>query len=157
FAIIADTHVNPDDDHNSSPWKTNRLANARARAVVAQLNALAPDFVVHLGDMVHPVPSQPTCAAAVQRFRALFADLKAPLHPMPGNHDVGDKPTPWSPAACINLEFLAHYREHFGKDYWAFDHRGCRFVAINSESLNSGTEDESAQWAWLDQQLSAGG
>src|SRR5439155_18459158 len=80
FAVVADTHVNPDDDRSSSPWRTNGLANARARAVVAQLNALEPDFVVHLVDIVHPLPSQPTYAAAARRSRAPLSDTQAPLY-----------------------------------------------------------------------------
>ena len=153
FAVVADTHVNPDDDRSSSPWRTNALANARARAVVAQLNALEPDFVVHLGDMVHPLPSQPSYAAAARRFHALLADLQAPLYLVPGNHDVGDKPTPWTPAAPVNAHFLNLYRAQFGSDHYAFDHRNCRFIVMNGPILNSGLADEHAQWSWLEQQL----
>ncbi len=107
FAVVADTHVNPEDGQSSSPWRTNRLAEG----------------------------------------------LRAPLHLVSGNHDVGDKPTPWSPAAPVNARFLAIYREHFGKDVYAFEHRGCRFVVINSQVLNSGLIDEHDQWMWLERQL----
>jgi predicted phosphodiesterase len=153
FAVIADTHVNPDDGQSSSPWQTNRLANWRALSVVAQLNALKPDFVIHLGDMVHPVPSQAGYAAAARRFRALFKDLQMPLYLVSGNHDVGDKPIAWTPAVAVNYRFLAIYREHFGKDFYGFDHRGCRFIIINSQILNSGLSDEHEQWMWLEKQL----
>ena len=72
----------------------------RTRCVVAQLNALEPDFVIHLGDMVHPVPSQAGYAAAARRFHALFEALQMPLHLDSGNHDVGDKPIAWTPAVA---------------------------------------------------------
>lgn len=153
FAVIADTHVNPDDDRSSSPWQTNGLANSRSRSVVAHLNALKPDFVVHLGDMVHPVPSQAGYAAAARRFNALFSELQMPLHLVPGNHDVGDKPIAWTPAAAVSPHFLAIYREQFGQDFYAFDHHGCRFIVINSQILNSGLADERDQWTWLERQL----
>lgn len=153
FAVIADTHVNPDDGQSSSPWQTNRLANWRARSVVAQLNALKPDFVIHLGDMVHPVPSQAGYAAAARRFHALFKDLQMPLYFVSGNHDMGDKPIAWTPAVVVNSRFLAIYREHFGQDFYAFDHRGCRFIVINSQILNSGLSEEHEQWMRLEQQL----
>jgi predicted phosphodiesterase len=153
FAVIADTHVNPDDGQSSSPWQANRLANWRARSVAAQLNSLRPDFVVHLGDMVHPVPSQATYVAATRRFHALFRDLQMPLHLVPGNHDMGDKPIAWTPAVAVNQRFLAIYRERFGKDFYAFDHRGCRFIVIDSQILNSGLTDEHDQWTWLENQL----
>jgi 3',5'-cyclic AMP phosphodiesterase CpdA len=153
FAVIADTHVNPDDGQSSSPWQANRLANCRARSVVVQLNALKPEFVIHLGDMVHPVPSQATYVAATRRFHALFSDLQMPLHLVPGNHDVGDKPIAWTPAVAVNQRFLAIYREQFGKNFYAFDHRHCRFIVIDSQILNSGLIDEHDQWMWLETQL----
>jgi 3',5'-cyclic AMP phosphodiesterase CpdA len=153
FAVIADTHVNPDDGQSSSPWQANRLANWRARSVVVQLTALKPDFVIHLGDMVHPVPSQATYVAATRRFHALFSDLQMPLHVVPGNHDVGDKPIAWTPAVAVNPRFLAIYRERFGKNFYAFDHRGCRFIIIDSQILNSGLIDEHDQWVWFERQL----
>jgi predicted phosphodiesterase len=153
FAVIADTHVNPDDGQSSSPWQANRLANWRARSVVAQLNALKPDFVVHLGDMVHPVPSQGAYVTAAQRFHSLFSELQMPLHLVPGNHDEGDKPIAWTPAVAVNQQFLAIYREQFGKNFYAFDHRDCRFIIIDSQILNSGLIDEHDQWTWFETQL----
>ena len=74
FAVVGDTHINPEDDKSSSPWQTNRLANTRLRAVVAQINVLKPDFVVHLGDMVHPVPAAPKHLLAVNRFREIVSN-----------------------------------------------------------------------------------
>lgn len=153
FAVVADTHINPEDDRSSSPWPTNRHANARAAAVVETIKAMRPRFVVHVGDIVHPTPANPRFAEAVARFRALFANLDAPLHLVSGNHDVGDKPTAWSPAACITGEYLHQYREHFGPDHYAFDVDDCRFVILNSQLMNSGLPDEEVQWNWLGEQL----
>ncbi len=42
---------------------------------------------------------------------------------MPGNHDVGNSPSRRS---------FRSYRERFGEDHYAFDHKGCRFVAMDS-------------------------
>jgi predicted phosphodiesterase len=91
FAVVADTHMNQSEDYSSSPYSCNKLANARTRYVIAELNELAPDFVVHLGDIVHPVPELPTYDEAAEHFKTLTKDLRAPLHVVPGNHDVGDK------------------------------------------------------------------
>lgn len=156
FAVIADTHVNPIDGESSSPWEANRLANARTRAVAAHLATLDIAFVVHLGDMVHPVPAQPGYAQAADRFREAFARIVVPLHLIPGNHDIGDKPTPWTPAAPITAASLRAYRNQFGMDRHAFEHGGCRFVLMNSELLNAGTEEEAQQWAWLERELVPG-
>ncbi|MCH8883510.1 MAG: metallophosphoesterase [SAR324 cluster bacterium] len=155
FAVVADSHMNPRDDRTSSPWVTNRLANDRTRHVVHQLNRQQPAFVIHLGDMIHPVPVLPSYAPAAERFHRLLAGLNAPLHLVPGNHDVGDKPVAWMPAGNVSEDNLAQYRRHFGADYYAFDHEDCHFVVINAQIINSGFADEAAQRAWLEQDLEA--
>jgi 3',5'-cyclic AMP phosphodiesterase CpdA len=153
FALLSDTHLNPDDETSSSPWRANRLANRRAAAIVAMINRLQPDFVLHLGDVVHPVPGQPGFLPSVARFRAIFGPLAAPIRCLPGNHDIGDKPTAWMPAPVIAPAALEAYRAALGPDRDSFDHRGCRFVLLNAMLLNSALPDEAVQWAWLETQL----
>ncbi|HEY4121958.1 MAG TPA: metallophosphoesterase, partial [Byssovorax sp.] len=153
FAVIADSHLNPEEDVSSSPYATNRLANARARTVVRQLNAAMPAFVLHLGDIVHPVPKLASYADAAARFRELFAELEPRLLLIPGNHDVGDKPVAWAPAGIVCEPWIALYREHFGPDYQTFDFGGVHFVLIDAQVLNSGLPTEAAQRAWLEADL----
>ena len=63
YAIIADTHLRPGGE-SSSPWATNLMTNDRARWIIDQVNKSRSDLVLHLGDIVHPVPHQPSYAAA---------------------------------------------------------------------------------------------
>lgn len=149
FAVIADTHLNPVDDVSTSPWQTNAAANARSRAIVAELNAAGVDFVVHLGDMIHPIPSHPDYPVAAARFHAIFSDLAVPLYVVPGNHDVGDKPIAWTPAPAIDATFLATYREHFGNDRYAFDHETATFVVVDAQLLNAPMQEAADHDAWL--------
>lgn len=153
FAVLADTHINPSDDESPSPWLTNRHANARSRAVVQEINRYEPAFTVHLGDIVHPVPSQSTYAEAAVQARSVLALLESPLHCVPGNHDMGDKYVEWAPAVVVNEPFLDVYESHFGRDFYAFEHEGCRFVVLNSQVLNSGLAREAEQWQWLETEL----
>lgn len=155
FAVVADTHVNERDDTSSSPYETNRAANDRARHVFRDIAAMEPQpaFVLHLGDIVHPVPSVPTFHEAVAQFKAIAAQASAPLHVLPGNHDVGDKKVEWMPADQVCDDYLRIYREAFGPDYYAFDHGPVRFIAVNSLLLNSGLPDEQRQREWLEQQV----
>ncbi len=155
FAVVADTHVNPQDGASSSTFRTNALANDRARFVFADINRLEarPEFVVHLGDLVHPVPELPTHAAAVERFRAIAAALEVPLHVLPGNHDVGDKLVEWMPAGTVVAEHVDAYRRFYGPDYYAFDARGCRFIALDAQIINSGLPCEREQKEWLEREL----
>lgn len=155
FVVVADTHINEDDGVSSSPFHTNSLANARARHVFLDIAAMEPQpkFVVHLGDIVHPVPSLPTFEEAVACFKEIVSPVAVPVHLVPGNHDVGDKRVDWMPADQVCEPFLKTYRAAFGSDYFAFDEGNLRFVIINSLLLNSGLPDEARQRQWLESQL----
>ena len=155
FAVIADTHMNQSEDYSSSPYPCNRLANARTRHVIAELNRLKPSFVVHLGDIVNPVPELPTYDDAAAHFKDLVGNLGAPLHLVPGNHDVGDKPVSWMPAGTVNDANLALYERHFGRPFYSFDFSGLHLVIVNSPVINSGLAAEGEQAAWLEADLAA--
>ena len=102
FAVIADSHLNQDELDCNSPFPVNKLANRRMRHVVRDLNRRDVAFVVHLGDLIHPVPAvKELYAGAAARFHAQVRELNAPLHLTPGNHDIGDKPMPWARRAPL--------------------------------------------------------
>ncbi|MCP5157428.1 MAG: metallophosphoesterase [Ectothiorhodospiraceae bacterium] len=155
FAVVADTHTRPEAGDLSSPWEVNKLANGRARHVAACIDRARPVFTVHLGDVVHPVPSLPTFDEAAGVARGIFDALQAPVHYVPGNHDVGDKPFPAMPAAVVSDAGVAAYQRHFGAPHGAFDHEGCHFVLLNSPVINSGLDAEHAQRVWLEADLEA--
>jgi hypothetical protein len=157
FAVIADTHTRPEEGDLSSPWQVNELANDRCRYVTALLNHLRPAFVIHLGDVVHPVPALPTYGAAAEAALAMFADLDAEIRYIPGNHDVGDKPFKAMPAAVVTDDGVALYERYFGAPFSAFDFRDCRLVLMNSPVLNSGLASEEDQRAWLEGELAGTG
>ena len=159
FVVVADTHVNEGEHTSTSPYATNHLANPRVRHVFAEIAVMrpVPRFVVHLGDIVHPVPSLPTFHDAVARFKAIASQLPVPLHVIPGNHDVGDKTVDWMPAEQVCDDFLATYRNAFGADFYSFDEAGVRFVMLNSLLLNSGLADEARQREWLERQIDTAG
>jgi predicted phosphodiesterase len=155
FAVVSDTHVNESEDRSPSPFRTNLLANGRARFVVHEIAAMDPPvaFIVHLGDMVHPVPSQSTYQEAVARYREITQVIKVPVHQIPGNHDIGDKALDWMPADIITDDFLAAYRLAFGADRFAFEHGPIHCIGINSVLINSGLAEEGVQRDWLEAKL----
>lgn len=156
YAVITDTHLNQGETECNSPFEVNRLANGRMRHVVRDLNARDLAFVIHLGDLLHPVPAiEALYERAAAQFNDQIAALRHPIYLIPGNHDVGDKPIDWGPAGVVRDEFLALWRQHFGPNYQAFEHDGCRFVLIDAQIINSGLEAEAQQRTWLEAELAA--
>jgi len=161
FAVVADTHIEREGFPSVSPFPVNALSNARARYVFEDLNRikkemgdLAPKFVVHLGDVVHPVPALPEYVTAAKDSWDIMNRVDIPIYLVPGNHDVGDKPIDWAPAGSVCDEYLGLWEEHFGVQYQAFDHGDCRFVMINAEVINSGLSLEEEQRKWLEKEFS---
>ncbi len=155
IAVVADTHMNEVEYGSSSPYEVNRIANARTRHVIARLNQIGPELTIHLGDLVHPVPGMPTYGQAAENFKQLTAALRSPLHLVPGNHDVGDKPVAWAPAGIVSDAALDLWRQHFGDHYYSLDFRGLHIVVVNAQIINSGLGAEAEQQAWLERDLAA--
>lgn len=153
FAIITDTHIRPAELDESSPFPVNDLANDRARYAIAAIKEHSPAFVLHLGDMVHPLPHLPTYKDACAEAHDIFAPVRSMMHFMPGNHDIGDKPNPDAPAGPADDQTIAQYEAEFGPSYHSFEHEDCVFVMINSSLVNSGTPQEAKQRQWLEQTL----
>jgi predicted phosphodiesterase len=151
YAVVTDTHVNFGERDCNSEFEVNKRANARLRHVIGDLNRRELAFVVHLGDVVHPVPAlSDLYERAAERFREEVADLRHPLHLVPGNHDIGDKPIVWSPSGVVCDGFIALWRKNFGPNFQAFDHGDCRFFLIDAQIINSGLAAETEQKAWLE-------
>jgi len=152
YAVISDTHLRP-SGVSSSPWKTNLQTGDRARWVVHAINAHNPDFCVHLGDIVHPVPHLPTYGSASKVAKEILGSLDAHCYLVPGNHDVGDKDHTSVPSYIINNEYIEHFHKHHGPTYYSFDRTNVHFIVFNSLALNSGLNEESEQRDWLDADL----
>ncbi len=156
FAIISDTHVNPDEDVCNSPFPVNGRANPRFRHGIADLNRREIEFVVHLGDLLHPVPETGGLyAAAAEAYRAIEAGLQRPVVHTPGNHDIGGTPVKGAPASPTTEAMIAAWVGALGDQYQAFSHAGVRFILLNAQLINSGLPDEARQAAWVEAELSA--
>ncbi len=155
FAIISDTHIRPAELDQSSPFPVNDLANDRARYAMAMIGAEMPAFVLHLGDMVHPLPHLPTYKQAAKEAHEIFAPLRERMYFMPGNHDIGDKPNPDAPAGPADETTIGQYEAEFGPSYHVFEQHGICFIMMNSSLVNAGTGEEAAQRKWLEETLEA--
>ncbi len=158
FAVIADTHITEAEARAISGFDidTVKLGAARSRYVVERLNSLKPDFVVHLGDIVHPVPGSPAYKDSADRFHNLYEGLDSPLYLAPGNHDIGEKAFPGQPLdqqdmrATVSDDKIAEYESQFQAQYHSFEHQDCLFVIINGMIVNSGLVCEESQRQWLE-------
>lgn len=155
FVVIADTHVNQEENTASSFFELNRLANGRAASALACVRRYDPAFVLHLGDIVHPLPSHPRYADAARIYRNMTEDLSCPIYLTPGNHDVGDKPWPLAPVACIDTASMRAYEEEFGQQWLSWSHAGCHFFILNTSLFNSRLPEEDEQRAWFEDALVA--
>ena len=153
--LVSDTHVNEKEDFSASPFPANQEANPRARFIFDRIRQSDGAFAVHMGDMINPVPELPTYGPAADNFWKLASDLGKPLHLVPGNHDIGDKPVEWMPAGMVDAHNIALYEKHFGEQFYSFDHDGLHFVILNTSLINSGDPDEERQRAWLENDLAA--
>lgn len=113
------------------------------RLAVDEINALKPKFVIITGDFVNS-RTDTSQINAYKKITALISK-RIPVYYIPGNHDVGQKPT---------AETLDFYFKHYQTDKFAFVHKGLKFIGINSNLINSGIEQEAIQYDWLKKQLS---
>ncbi|MDP6872629.1 MAG: metallophosphoesterase [Alphaproteobacteria bacterium] len=163
FAVIADTHVTEAEAEAIGGYDvdTVKLGAARSAYVVRELNRLAPDFVVHLGDITHPEPGTPAYEDSAQRFHTVYEDLECPLYLVAGNHDIGEKAfigehlPPQQEQRTVNDDMIAEYEQHFQAQYYSFEHQDCLFVIINGMIVNSGLACEEQQRQWLESLLEA--
>lgn len=97
----------------------------RLDEAVDEINRLRPDFTVLLGDIVWgdfetSGARRELVAADWDEVARLWSRLDAPWHVLPGNHDV------WDP---VTRDL---WIERFGALERAFEHKGSRFLLLNS-------------------------
>jgi 3',5'-cyclic AMP phosphodiesterase CpdA len=114
---------------------------------IATANRLRPAFVVITGDLVNRGGD----AAQIAEFKRIAAKLDPAIHlyVAPGNHDVGNKPTP---------QTIAAYVEKFGPDHYRFREGDVIGLVLNSSLIHTpdaAAEQYAAQQKWLETELEA--
>src|SRR5688572_1402283 len=113
--------------------------------VVANINRLRPRFVVICGDLINK-EGDPAQTAEYLRITAKI-DKSIPVYAVPGNHDVGNEPTP---------ELLAYYRKHFGPDRYSFVQGNLYGIVLNSGLIyapQNAPAEATEQETWLKAEL----
>lgn len=134
---ITDTHLSPSKTHFNGNWAP----------LASWIEEIRPDLVVHTGDLsIDGADRDDDLAYAVE----LLQRLPAPVLSVPGNHDIGHLPGSEQPVDAWRLE---RWRRIVGPDRWFHDLPGWRLVGLDSLVIGSGSEEEEAQHAWLEDTL----
>ena len=158
FVIISDSHYMLDPGGTSLEFENRRKQSARREVALHMAAALAPDFVVHNGDMVQEYPDNleqfyMSMDESLEQVRACGVE---PYY-VAGNHDIGDKPDPTAPASHVSREVLDWYHRRFGRSWYSFDQGDCHFVVLNSQIMNGALPDAAEQEAWVEKDLAEHG
>jgi len=112
---------------------------------INHVNRLQPAFVVVCGDLINQAGNTEQYDELMRITGTL--DENIPIHWLPGNHDVGEAPTP---------ESIEIYQNLFGKDHYAFELNGSTFIVINTSIFfNPQTVpvENTTQFAFIHEQL----
>jgi 3',5'-cyclic AMP phosphodiesterase CpdA len=151
FVHFTDTHIQPE-----------LRAEAGVEKAFAAINAVKPAFCLAGGDLVFDV-AETDAAKAKSLFdmygRALKG-LKAPVHSVPGNHDV----VGLSPKAVVGSSDPLYgkklFEDRLGARYSSFDHQGWHFIQLDSIGARDGGyigHIDAAQMDWLKADLAKAG
>ena len=138
IALIADTHL--------AEIAGDFVANCEA--ALAWAGAAQADLVVHLGDITADGVAEPE---QFETARRVLDACTLPMRLIPGNHDIGDNPSPATASGhgLVRPERLALYRRVFGDDRWAIEAEGWTLVGLNAQLFGLGDDEEAAQFEWL--------
>jgi 3',5'-cyclic AMP phosphodiesterase CpdA len=139
--VVSDTHLSARTPDAVTNWS----------AIVDHVAASPPDLVLHLGDLALDGPH---AEGDLEFARAQLDRLAVPWLAVPGNHDIGDNPSPVTPAAAlIDGEGIDRWVDVIGNDRWSIEIGGWKVVAVNAQLFGSGLPGENDQWAWLEAEL----
>lgn len=155
IAIVSDTHVRPPYDDGQRAFPSDAHHNERNRAVAALVRQMAPAAILHLGDVVHPIPTLPTHREALAVARDIYGDLGAPLIVVPGNHDVGDKRSTANAPRQVQAGRDA-FRSTWGPPWQAVDVGPIRVVVVDGGLVGAPGPEAEMQAEWLERELAAG-
>jgi len=122
-----------------------------ARVSVSLVNKLQPRFVIICGDLINAYADKDLVKRnlEIKRFKEIYSsiDEQIPLVCVCGNHDVGNRPNPFT---------ISQYTENFGEDYFSFWCGGVKCVVLNSQLIKDPSDcqrEAQAHDIWLNDEL----
>jgi len=121
FSVVYDTNA---QKFSFAVWGDSQFENQDTfEKIVKETELLHPDFVIHVGDMIHGYTYDiNTAKEQWKKFKEQISPLTVPFYPTPGNHDVTTK------------EIQPAYTSAWGKNklYYSFDYKNSHFIIINA-------------------------
>jgi len=153
FIHITDTHVGSPRSFRYQPaWEDNW------ETAITQMKSMKPDLLLHGGDI--------TRDGFYHDFE--FTERRADIdkygiswHIVPGNMDIGNKPTNKNGATdssdrmsdrelSVTRDRLHRFINHFGRVLWTFTHKNVRFTGFCAFLAGSGFPEEREMWDFLE-------
>jgi len=139
--VASDSHLSERTPEAQRNWS----------AVLRHLESVRPDLLLHAGDLSLDGTHD---GSDLLHARAQLSRVRVPWLAVPGNHDIGDNPGPGGdPDDAITGGRLARWRDEVGFDYWATGLGKWRVVGVNAQLFGSASEEEAAQWKFLEAEL----
>ncbi|MCX6842737.1 MAG: metallophosphoesterase [candidate division WOR-3 bacterium] len=124
FAIIGDRT----GEHQDSVYEK----------IVAEVARQKPQFVFTVGDQIEGYTEDTTeLNQEWQKYKAIVAPIKVPLHLTPGNHDITTDGQ------------LGAFVEHVGRPYYSIDLQGIHFIVLDASRWESSDKLPGEQLDWL--------
>jgi len=105
---------------------------------VRYINQIKPSFVVITGDLVNNRMDTNQLHTFIRITSSINKSI--PVYLIPGNHDVGIKPTKAS---------LDSFSQRFTNDRFDFTYKKVQFIGINSCLIQAGMKEDTLQFDWL--------
>jgi predicted phosphodiesterase len=154
LALITDTHTRPTWDDGQLAFPSDASHNERSRITARIVRSMQPDAVIHIGDVVHPIPTLPSHADALAQAKEIYSDLGGPLLVVAGNHDVGDKRASIN-APVLATEARAGFEALWGRTWRSTDVGPAHIVLVDGGLLGLDSPEAEAQKLWLEADLAA--
>ena len=134
FSVMGDTRPHGDPEKVVQPPMFKRA--------IKEINLLDPEFTVIVGDLILGYEDDDELIAREwEEYSRTCSTFRNPCYSVVGNHDVWNK---WSEE---------RWCKRHGPLYFAFPHRGCRFICLNSEDTGKMDYIQGEQLEWLKGEL----
>lgn len=141
FGLVTDIHFAHRHVHGTRYYEQSML---KLEEAIGVFNKRRLDFMIELGDLKDQgdVPEREQTLAFLDEIEKKLQTFNGPLYHVLGNHDMDSISKP---------EFLAHTAnsgEAKGKPYYAFVRNNIRFIVLDGNCNEDGTDYDSGQFDW---------